>query len=53
MGAANWWDNCGEANINGKYGGNGDSGWQYMCWYNFDNTKMALKSMTMMFREVV
>ena len=30
MGAANWWEDCGHNNINGRYGGNGDSGIKFM-----------------------
>ena len=50
-GGANWWENCGWNNINGKYGRNGDIGWEFMFWWHFDHNEMALKSMTLMFRE--
>jgi len=54
MGGANWWYDCGEININGKYGGDGDIGHKFMYWLGFDNDKfMALKSMTLMFRRTV
>ena len=48
---ANWRGRCGSNNMNGKYGGNGYSGYEFMNWYNFDNNLMALKSMTLMFRQ--
>ena len=51
-GAGNWWARCGWNNINGKYGGKGDNGIKYMHWYSFDNNYMALKTMTLMFRQV-
>ena len=53
-GGANWWGiNCGFNNINGKYGGNGDSGGEFMFWTGFwNNDKVkSLKSMTLMFRQ--
>ena len=50
MGGANWWRNCGSNNVNGEYGGNGDSG-KFMSWYQFDNSWQALKTMTLMFRQ--
>ena len=49
---ANWWNSCGSNNINGKYGGDGDAGGEFIFWYWFDNNRKALKSMTLMFREV-
>jgi len=53
-GGANWWGYCGHNNINGKYGGNGDIGIEFMWWHHFDNfgynSSMALKTMTLMFR---
>ena len=47
---ANWWNRCGSNNINGEYG---DIGHQFMWWRYFDNNNyyMALKSMTLMFRQ--
>jgi len=50
---ANWWGNCGSNSINGKYGGNGDSGGEFMFWTGFwNNDKVkSLKSMTLMFRQ--
>ena len=50
---ANWWKSCGDNNINGNYGGKGDSDWEFMRWYYFDNNDMALKTMTLMFRQTV
>ena len=62
-GGANWWRFPDHNNINGKYGdsggsGDGDSedngdGGESMHWYHFDNNNnyMALKSMTLMFRQ--
>ena len=41
-GAANWWRNCGFNNMNGKYGGNGDIGQKFMCWYRFNYKWQAL-----------
>ena len=49
---ANWWGDCGMNNMNGKYGGNGDSGHEFMRWWYFDYNSMALKTMTLMFRQV-
>ena len=49
----NWWDDCGQQNINGIYGGNGDIGGKYIMWYHFNNDRMALKSMTLMLRQAV
>ena len=51
-GGANWWKDCGHNNINGKYGGKADSGYEFMYWWRF-NYINALKSMTLMFRPVV
>ena len=51
VGAGNWWKNCGKININGKYGVKGDIGEKFNFWYHFDNNYMALKSMTLMFRQ--
>jgi len=53
---ANWWRACGSNNINGKYGGNGDSGNEFMCWKGFwkkdkVDRSTSLKSMTLMFRQ--
>ena len=52
-GGGNWWNRCGKQNMNGKYGGKNNSGLEYMYWRNFDNNneEMALKSMTLMFRQ--
>ena len=50
-GGGNWWADCGFNSINGKYGGNEDIGGQFMRWRHFDNNDMALKSMTLMFRQ--
>ena len=51
---ANWWgEDYGRNNINGRYGGNGDSGLEFMHWFLFDRRRenLALKSMTLMFRQ--
>ena len=49
---ANWWGKCGNNNINGKYGGNGDIGNEFMWWQSFnDVSTMSLKSVTLMFRQ--
>merc|ERR1719427_1947696 len=42
-GGANWWNRCGDNNINGRYGGNGGIGncAEFMCWWHFGNNKMA------------
>ena len=53
FGGGNWWGNCGNNNINGKYGGNGDIGPEFMWWLDFDkNVYTSLKTMTLMFRQV-
>ena len=54
-GGANWWgSSCIWNNINGKYGGEGYGGSEFMYWWHFDdNHFIALKSMTLMFREAV
>ena len=52
IGGANWWRSCGSNNMNGKYGGNGDSGRKFMSWYYFDYDWQALRTMTLMFRQV-
>ena len=55
LGGGNWWGyGCGLNNINGKYGGNSSSGTVFMYWYGFDynNHWQALKTMTLMFRQV-
>jgi len=51
---ANWWLKCGEQNINGRYS-KGELGFEFMFWRDFDDfyKQLALKSMTLMFREVV
>ena len=51
----NWYYDCHQQNMNGKYGAGGDAGGEYMSWLNFDtnNSNMALKSMRWMLREVV
>ena len=51
-GGGNWWGSCGRQNINGKYGGDGDSGDEFMFWFGFDNSEMLLETMTLMFRQV-
>ena len=51
-GAANWWADCGANNINGKYGSNRDRGHEFMFWWT-NGKFIALKSMTLMFREAV
>ena len=51
-GGGNWWNDCGHNNINGKYDSNGDIGDEFMWWIDFDNSKMSLKTMTLMFRQV-
>jgi len=51
---ANWWgEDYGRNNINGRYGGYGDSGLEFMHWFLFDRRRenLALKSMTLMFRQ--
>ena len=48
----NWWKNCGGNNINGIYGSDGDIKYKFMYWYGFDKNDMALKSMSLMFRQV-
>ena len=51
-GGGNWWAACGSNNINGKYGGNGDIGNEFMWWQSFnDVSTMSLKSVTLMFRQ--
>ena len=57
-GGANWWGDCGNTNINGKYGDNEDLSkdfHEFMYWYYFDDKKnyISLKSMTLMFRQAV
>ena len=52
LGGANWWRNCGFNNMNGKYERN-DNGWKFMWWWRFENSATSLKSMTIMFRQVV
>ena len=51
----NWNQACHYQNLNGEYGADGDPGWEYMFWYNFDTNDsfMSLKSMRWMVREVV
>ena len=51
----NWFNGCHEQNMNGKYGADGDSGGNYMYWWDFNksNHGMALKAMRWMVREVV
>merc|ERR1719376_1844447 len=51
----NWFNACLRQNMNGKYGGDGDEGSDYMSWYKFDTSDyyMALKTMRWMVREVV
>ena len=48
----NWWYLGAYNNINGKYDSNGDIGDEFMWWIDFDNSKMSLKTMTLMFRQV-
>ena len=48
---SNWWGNCGWNSINGKYGGDGDIGGEFMWWWHFDNNQMSLKTMTLMVRQ--
>ena len=52
-GGGNWWKHCGDHNINGRYGGDGDSGYPFMNWFYFEYDWQALKSMTLMFRPAV
>ena len=49
----NWWNSCGDNNVNGQYRGNLDIGEKYMSWYLFDDNLMALKTMTLIFRQAV
>jgi len=51
----NWYNQCHRQNMNGQYGADGDAGFEYMYWWDFDtsNYYMALKSMRWMVREVV
>ena len=51
-GVGNWFKNCNYQNFNGEYGSAGDSGWNFMMWYHFDNNQMALQKMRWMLREV-
>ena len=50
-GGGDWWNSCGVTNMNGLYGGKGDSGLEFMFWHGFALNKMALKSMRLMFRQ--
>ena len=50
-GGGNWMKSCSRNNMNGKYGRNGDEGDQFMFWYCLDGDEMALKTMTLMFRQ--
>ena len=49
----NWWRSCSRQNMNGKYGGKTDSSTKFMVWYYFNYDRIALKSMTLMFQQVV
>ena len=52
----NWYNSCHDQNMNGVYGADGNSGGGFMWWLYFDtsiSSRMALKSMRWMIREVV
>jgi len=52
---ANWYSSCrsnSENNMNGKYGSKDDEGAEFMYWYLYGNDRRALKTMTLMFRQV-
>ena len=53
--AGNWYQACHHQNLNGQYGADGDEGYEFLFWWNFDtsNPRMALKSMRWMIREIV
>ena len=54
--AGNWYNQCLRQNMNGVYGADGNSGGGFMWWLYFDtsiSSRMALKSMRWMIREVV
>ena len=52
--AGNWWNWCGEQNMNGLYGQEDDSNLEFMTWGGFDNYQYhSLKTMKLMIRSAV
>ena len=48
----NWYKYCTNQNINGKFGQEGDEGVEFMNWFHFDTSWMALQKIRWMLREV-